>query len=83
MTELGDLRATHRDVGAVVETLVASFDDDPVMRWLFPAAETRRTATRSLFGGLVGALLDATPSAGMVDVLPDGSAVALWEDWLA
>ncbi|MFI1018929.1 GNAT family N-acetyltransferase [Streptomyces sp. NPDC020965] len=67
-------RAGSSDRETVVRLLDAAFQDDPVSGWVFPDEEGRR-ATHPL---LMGAIVDIVLEAGRVEVLADGSAVALW-----
>ncbi|MEU6840649.1 GNAT family N-acetyltransferase [Streptomyces sp. NPDC046716] len=76
---VGIRRAGAGDRERIVGLLDRAFMDDPVSGWVFPGVEYRRVR----HSGLMGAFTDATlaeGSGGYVDLLEDGSAVALWMD---
>ncbi|MEU6388618.1 GNAT family N-acetyltransferase [Streptomyces sp. NPDC046939] len=67
-------RADERDF--VVGLLDEAFMDDPVSSWVFPDPAHRRARHPYL----MGAFTDATFADGYIDLLEDGTAVALWMD---
>lgn len=82
------LRADERSVA--VETLAASFDDDPWFRWTLPDAEVRRawigwfhdvSVRRALAEG-TAFTLDGGPSLGAITVMPPGVAGPGTFDWI-
>ncbi|MGW1979456.1 GNAT family N-acetyltransferase [Streptomyces sp. NPDC001889] len=62
------------DREAVAGLLAAGFDQDPVSGWIFPGEEHRRSTHHRL----MAAFFDIVLAAGRIDLLDDGSAVALW-----
>ena len=68
--------ATAADRAAVVDTVVAAFDQDPAFRWFFPTeASWERNA--HLF---VGALFDSRVASAATWLADDGAALAMWAD---
>ncbi|MFG2559079.1 GNAT family N-acetyltransferase [Streptomyces sp. NPDC048496] len=67
-------QADAADREQVVRLLGESFHDDPVSSWVFPD-ETHR---RAVHGKFLGVFVDVTLAEGRIDLLEDGTAVALW-----
>ncbi|MFI8433261.1 GNAT family N-acetyltransferase [Streptomyces sp. NPDC079020] len=67
-------RADARDRDLVVSVLEEAFHHDPVSSWVFPEEEHRR----AVHGRFLGVFVDVTLTEGRIDVLEDGTAVALW-----
>ncbi|MCX4532721.1 GNAT family N-acetyltransferase [Streptomyces sp. NPDC002596] len=67
-------QADEADREQVVRLLDEAFHDDPVSSWVFPD-ETHR---RAVHGKFLGVFVDVTLAEGRIDVLEDGTAVALW-----
>ncbi|WP_405665424.1 GNAT family N-acetyltransferase [Streptomyces sp. NBC_01166] len=67
-------RADQRDRDQVVQILEEAFHHDPVSSWVFPDEEHRR----AVHGRFLGVFADITLEEGRVDLLEDGTAVALW-----
>jgi GNAT superfamily N-acetyltransferase len=67
--------ATPDDRARVVETLVAAFVADPVLRYLFPGEADFAAGAPVFFGGL----FDKRCAAGTAWVVDGGSAAALWD----
>ncbi|MFE7708894.1 GNAT family N-acetyltransferase [Streptomyces sp. NPDC057486] len=67
-------QAGEADREHVVRLLDEAFHDDPVSSWVFPD-ETHR---RAVHGKFLGVFVDVTLAEGRIDVLEDGTAVALW-----
>ncbi|MYU33488.1 GNAT family N-acetyltransferase [Streptomyces sp. SID8358] len=67
-------QADGRDRDQVVEIMEAAFHHDPVSGWVFPDEEHRR----AVHGKFLGVFADVALSEGRVDLLEDGTAVALW-----
>ena len=68
--------ATRDDLALVTGVAAASFQDDPVMSWVFQDAATRPARLRGLFSMPAGDMLRGN---GEVHVCDDAS-VALWRD---
>ena len=68
--------ATLDDLALVTSVAAASFQDDPVMSWVFQDAATRPARLRGLFSMPAGDMLRGN---GHVHVCDDAS-VALWRD---
>ncbi|MFO0606967.1 MAG: GNAT family N-acetyltransferase [Polyangiales bacterium] len=75
---------------AAVDTLAASFDDDPWFRWVLPGAEERRawvawfhgvSVARALGEG-TAFTLDGGPSLGAISVMPPGVDGPRALDWV-
>ncbi len=60
----------HRDA-EVIDTLIAAFDDDPVMRYALPSS-------RASWAGYFNMVLDRYRAAQGAMMSPDGQAAALW-----
>ena len=67
--------ATPADRPRIVETLVAAFAADPVLRFQFPDDETYPASGGAFFG----ALFDKRVVRDAVWVADDGAAVAMWD----
>lgn len=67
--------ATPADRARVLDTLVAAFVADPVLRYLFPDDDAYRPGAAVFFGALFGKRV----AAGTAWVAEDGRAVALWD----
>lgn len=67
-------QADERDRDQVVRILDEAFHNDPVSGWVFPDEEHRR----SVHGKFLGVFADITLAGGRIDMLEDGTAVALW-----
>lgn len=66
---------TRIEPAQIMPTLLAAFADDPVIRWLYPDAETYQRAFAEVVRLSAGAAFDA----GTVDVSEGGAAVAIWD----
>ncbi|MEE1796955.1 GNAT family N-acetyltransferase [Streptomyces sp. BE308] len=67
-------RADARDRDLVVSVLEEAFHHDPVSGWVFPEEEHRR----AVHGKFLGVFVDVALAEGRIDLLADGTAVALW-----
>ncbi|MET7857153.1 GNAT family N-acetyltransferase [Streptomyces sp. NPDC005318] len=67
-------QADAADREQVVRLLDESFHDDPVSSWVFPDSTHRR----AVHGRFLGVFVDVTLAEGRIDLLEDGTAVALW-----
>ncbi|MEU4423808.1 GNAT family N-acetyltransferase [Actinoplanes sp. NPDC024001] len=67
--------ATPADRVRIVETLVAAFPADPVLRFLFPDEETYPAHAAAFFGHL----FDKRVHRGSVWTIGGGASVAIWE----
>ncbi|MET8325805.1 GNAT family N-acetyltransferase [Streptomyces sp. NPDC005181] len=67
-------QADAADREQVVRLLDEAFHHDPVSGWVFPD-ETHR---RAVHGKFLGVFVDVTLAEGRIDLLEDGTAVALW-----
>lgn len=67
-------QADERDRDQVVRILDEAFHNDPVSSWVFPDEEHRR----AVHGKFLGVFADITLAGGRIDILEDGTAVALW-----
>ncbi|AXG80195.1 GNAT family N-acetyltransferase [Streptomyces paludis] len=67
-------QAGQADRETLVRLLEAAFYDDPVCNWVFPDDEHRRKVN----GLFLGVFADVALAEGRVDLLEDGSALALW-----
>ncbi|MFD4691208.1 GNAT family N-acetyltransferase [Streptomyces sp. NPDC058463] len=67
-------QADERDRDQVVRILDEAFHNDPVSGWVFPDEEHRR----AVHGKFLGVFADITLAGGRIDMLEDGTAVALW-----
>ncbi|GLH96628.1 GNAT family N-acetyltransferase [Phytohabitans aurantiacus] len=63
----------HRD--SVVDSLVAAFVKDPVLRYLFPDADTYPRYAAAFFGGL----FDKRVHKQSIWTIAGGASVAIWE----
>ncbi|MFF3749599.1 GNAT family N-acetyltransferase [Streptomyces sp. NPDC002018] len=70
----GIRRAGQSDRAALVRLLEEAFDDDPVSHWIFPDVDHRHRA----LGLFLGAFTDIALAEGRVDLMEDGTAMALW-----
>lgn len=71
-------RATPADGGGAAATLAEAFSTDPLMTWLLGGVPDVEPRLRLLFTSELAGQLDRGGHA--VDVVADGSAVALWYD---
>ncbi|MET8510848.1 GNAT family N-acetyltransferase [Streptomyces sp. NPDC005077] len=67
-------QAEAEDREQVVRLLDEAFHHDPVSGWVFPDEAHRR----AVHGKFLGVFVDVTLAEGRVDLLEDGTAVALW-----
>lgn len=67
-------QAGEQDRDQIVRILDEAFHDDPVSSWVFPDEDHRR----AVHGTFLGVFADIALAGGRVDLLEDGSAVALW-----
>ncbi|MFJ7997934.1 GNAT family N-acetyltransferase [Streptomyces sp. NPDC096310] len=67
-------RATEADRPTLIRLLEDAFEADPVTRWVFPEADSRR----KLSGLFFGVFADVALAEGWVDLLEDETAMALW-----
>jgi GNAT superfamily N-acetyltransferase len=67
-------QADGRDRDQVVRILDEAFHSDPVSSWVFPDEEHRR----AVHGKFLGVFTDIALDGGRIDLLEDGTAVALW-----
>ncbi|GLW35977.1 GNAT family N-acetyltransferase [Actinoplanes regularis] len=67
--------ATPADRTKIVSALVATFDKDPVLRWLFPDDDSYPEYAGLFFGHL----FDKRVGRGAVWIAEGGNAVAIWE----
>ncbi|MEW2429086.1 N-acetyltransferase [Micromonospora sp. NPDC047644] len=67
--------ATPADRATVVDTLVAAFVKDPILRWLFPDEETYPRYCAAFFGHL----FDKRVHQKSIWTIGGGAAVALWD----
>ncbi|BCJ48253.1 hypothetical protein GCM10010168_26130 [Actinoplanes ianthinogenes] len=67
--------ATPADRPQIVESLVATFATDPVIRWFFPSDDAYPEQAAAFFGYL----FDKRVGLGAVYVAEGGNAVAIWE----
>ncbi|WP_328887143.1 GNAT family N-acetyltransferase [Streptomyces sp. NBC_00316] len=67
-------QADAADREQVVRLLDEAFHDDPVSSWVFPDSTHRR----AVHGRFLGVFVDVTLTEGRIDLLEDGTAVALW-----
>ncbi|MEV0488603.1 GNAT family N-acetyltransferase [Streptomyces atratus] len=67
-------QADTADREQVVRLLDESFHDDPVSSWVFPDVTHRR----AVHGKFLGVFVDVALDEGRIDLLEDGTAVALW-----
>ncbi|MFE3602412.1 GNAT family N-acetyltransferase [Streptomyces sp. NPDC059096] len=58
----------------MIRLLEDAFEADPVTRWVFPEEDSRR----KLSGLFFGVFADVALAEGWVDLLEDGTAMALW-----
>ncbi|MFJ9787183.1 GNAT family N-acetyltransferase [Amycolatopsis sp. NPDC101161] len=73
---MSDVRAAQpAELDAVLATLVAAFQDDPMSRWVFPGDERRRDVAHPAF---FRELIQAGFAVGSVDVTEDHSAAVIW-----
>jgi GNAT superfamily N-acetyltransferase len=71
--------ATRADIGALSKALGRAFFDDPVMRWMLPDAEARRSKLHRLFASITR---HHHLAQGGVEVAADGNVIggaALWD----
>ncbi|MFI6700601.1 GNAT family N-acetyltransferase [Streptomyces sp. NPDC050509] len=71
---MGIRRATEADRPTLIRLLEEAFEADPVTRWVFPEADNRQ----KLSGLFFGVFADVALAEGRVDLLEDGTAMALW-----
>ncbi|MEV0093462.1 GNAT family N-acetyltransferase [Streptomyces sp. NPDC050738] len=69
-------QAGANDREVLVRLLDSAFQQDPVSGWVFPDEAHRR----AVHGKFLGVFIDITLAEGRVDLLEDGSAMALWLD---
>jgi ribosomal protein S18 acetylase RimI-like enzyme len=67
--------ATGADRGRVIDSLVAAFAEDPVLRFLFPDEDSFPEYAAAFFGHL----FDKRLPKGTVWTIEGGAAVAIWE----
>lgn len=67
-------QAETEDREQVVRLLDEAFHHDPVSGWVFPDEAHRR----AVHGKFLGVFVDVTLAEGRIDLLEDGTAVALW-----
>ncbi|MET8272776.1 GNAT family N-acetyltransferase [Streptomyces sp. NPDC005096] len=67
-------QAEAEDREQVVRLLDEAFHHDPVSGWVFPDEAHRR----AVHGKFLGVFVDVTLAEGRVDLLEDGTGVALW-----
>ncbi|MET7522895.1 GNAT family N-acetyltransferase [Streptomyces sp. NPDC005248] len=67
-------QAETEDREQVVRLLDEAFHHDPVSGWVFPDEAHRR----AVHGKFLGVFVDVTLVEGRIDLLEDGTAVALW-----
>ncbi|MGW2624817.1 GNAT family N-acetyltransferase [Micromonospora taraxaci] len=67
--------ATPADRGAVVDSLVAAFVQDPVLRYLFPDEDTYPRYAAAFFGNL----FDKRVHRSAIWTIGGGASVAIWE----
>ncbi|MFD3489343.1 GNAT family N-acetyltransferase [Streptomyces sp. NBC_01724] len=67
-------QAEAEDREQVVRLLDEAFHHDPVSSWVFPDEAHRR----AVHGEFLGVFVDVTLAEGRIDLLEDGTAVALW-----
>nr|WTB33597.1 GNAT family N-acetyltransferase [Streptomyces sp. NBC_00830] len=67
-------QAEAEDREQVVRLLAEAFHLDPVSGWVFPDEAHRR----AVHGKFLGVFVDVTLTEGRIDLLEDGTAVALW-----
>lgn len=67
-------QAETEDREQVVRLLGEAFHHDPVSGWVFPDEAHRR----AVHGKFLGVFVDVTLAEGRIDLLEDGTAVALW-----
>ncbi|MER5685161.1 GNAT family N-acetyltransferase [Streptomyces sp. NPDC002205] len=67
-------QAEAEDREQVVRLLDEAFHHDPVSGWVFPDEAHRR----AVHGKFLGVFVDVTLAEGRIDLLEDGTAVALW-----
>ncbi|MFD5062799.1 MULTISPECIES: GNAT family N-acetyltransferase [unclassified Streptomyces] len=67
-------QAEAEDREQVVRLLDEAFHHDPVSGWVFPEEAHRR----AVHGKFLGVFVDVTLAEGRIDLLEDGTAVALW-----
>lgn len=67
-------QAETEDREQVVRLLDEAFHHDPVSSWVFPEERHRR----AVHGKFLGVFVDVTLAEGRIDLLEDGTAVALW-----
>ncbi|MFD7092642.1 GNAT family N-acetyltransferase [Streptomyces sp. NPDC059892] len=70
----GTRRAGESDRATLVRLLEEAFDDDPVSCWVFPEKDHRRR----VHGLFLGVFADVALAEGWVDILEDGTGMALW-----
>ncbi|MEU0280118.1 GNAT family N-acetyltransferase [Streptomyces sp. NPDC006195] len=70
----GIRRAGESDRATLVRLLEEAFDDDPVSCWVFPEKDHRRR----VHGLFLGVFADVALAEGWVDILEDGTGMALW-----
>ena len=67
--------ATADDLDEVVDALTTSFQDDPLMTWVWPDAALRPIRLRGLWTFMAG---DGYVPRGASTVIPGGDGAALW-----
>ncbi|MGW3685258.1 GNAT family N-acetyltransferase [Streptomyces sp. NPDC005125] len=67
-------QAEAEDREQVVRLLDEAFHHDPVSGWVFPDEAHRR----AVHGKFLGVFVDVTLAEGRIDLLEDGTGVALW-----
>ncbi|MEV0035005.1 GNAT family N-acetyltransferase [Streptomyces sp. NPDC050804] len=70
----GIRQAGRSDRATLVRLLERAFDDDPVSCWVFPDAAHRH----KVHGLFLGVFADIALAHGRVDIMEDGTAMALW-----
>ncbi|MEU3185374.1 GNAT family N-acetyltransferase [Streptomyces sp. NPDC006923] len=70
----GIRRAGEEDREVLVRLLDEAFLHDPVSSWVFPDEEHRRR----VHGRFLGMFVDVGLAEGRVDIMEDGTAMALW-----
>ncbi|MFJ5682923.1 GNAT family N-acetyltransferase [Streptomyces sp. NPDC093099] len=70
----GIRRAGESDRATLVRLLEEAFDNDPVSCWVFPEKDHRRR----VHGLFLGVFADVALAEGWVDILEDGTGMALW-----
>ncbi|HZI39351.1 MAG TPA: GNAT family N-acetyltransferase [Acidimicrobiia bacterium] len=75
MTGIGVRKATAADMALLTNTLVAAFEDDPVMRWCAPSDTRWRRAAEAAFAAAMRVTYLPKDEVYMAE---DGLSAALW-----